>query len=290
MSSTERGGAIEAEMVLDRWRSTAIGALRREGSTTINQYWILLMLDRPDPVPLSAVVETLELNYTTVAEGVARMAADGTVAKAESEDDRRATMVALTPEGRALLGRLDHALVQVAKRALAPLSGQLRIQAMALLYSACVRLNKNRTVGHLARGDSAFLIICQQVASNFATICKQNLVTAQQGHLLLAAASSDEPISAKEARRLLAFDAPTLSRTMARSESAGLVTRATGATKRERQITVTSLGLQCASLIAEGTEEMLRQLFGDDYGTETYRQTIAALGRSLRDDLPARQQ
>lgn len=35
---------------------------------------------------------------------------------------------------------------------------------------------------------------------------------------------------------------------------------------------------------------MLRQLFGDDYGTETYRQTIAALGRSLRDDLPARQQ
>lgn len=82
MSSTERGGAIEAEMVLDRWRSTAIGALRREGSTTINQYWILLMLDRPDPVPLSAVVETLELNYTTVAEGVARMAADGTVAKA----------------------------------------------------------------------------------------------------------------------------------------------------------------------------------------------------------------
>ena len=172
MSSTERGGAIEAEMVLDRWRSTAIGALRREGSTTINQYWILLMLDRPDPVPLSAVVETLELNYTTVAEGVARMAADGTVAKAESEDDRRATMVALTPEGRALLGRLDHALVQVAKRALAPLSGQLRIQAMALLYSACVRLNKNRTVGHLARGDSAFLIICQQVASNFATICK----------------------------------------------------------------------------------------------------------------------
>ena len=210
MSSTERGGAIEAEMVLDRWRSTAIGALRREGSTTINQYWILLMLDRPDPVPLSAVVETLELNYTTVAEGVARMAADGTVAKAESEDDRRATMVALTPEGRALLGRLDHALVQVAKRALAPLSGQLRIQAMALLYSACVRLNKNRTVGHLARGDSAFLIICQQVASNFATICKQNLVTAQQGHLLLAAASSDEPISAKEARRLLAFDAPTL--------------------------------------------------------------------------------
>ena len=160
---------------------------------------------------------------------------------------------------------------------------------MALLYSACVRLNKNRTVGHLARGDSAFLIICQQVASNFATICKQNLVTAQQGHLLLAAASSDEPISAKEARRLLAFDAPTLSRTLARSESAGLVTRATGATKRERQITVTSLGLQCASLIAEGTEEMLRQLFGDDYGTETYRQTIAALRRSLHDDLAARQ-
>ena len=44
-----------------------------------------------------------------------------------------------------------------------------------------------------------------------------------------------------------------------------------------------------ASLIAEGTEEMLRQLFGDDYGTETYRQTIAALRRSLHDDLAARQ-
>ena len=96
-------------------------------------------------------------------------------------------------------------------------------------------------------------------------------------------------MTGREIRDALDYDAPMLSKIAAKLSDAGLITKEIGNNRRERLYALTSLGLQCASLIAEGTEEMLRQLFGDDYGTETYRQTIAALRRSLHDDLAARQ-
>lgn len=275
--------AIEAQMVFDGWRRIATDALRTLEGATLTQYWVLLHLTERKIQPLSAMVDELELNYTTIAECVARLKDSGYVETAESEEDHRMMLASLTPEGTMFFKHLDRELTQVARRALAPLSGHGRIQTMTLLYSACFHLQKNRIEANLARGDSAFLITCQQISMNFATICKRNLVTPQQGQLLLIAANRATPLSAKEARELLAFDASTLSRTLSRIEAAGLAKRQKGISKREVEITITSLGFQSASAIASETDTMLRTLFGEDYESETFRQTIAALRLSLQD-------
>ena len=251
---TAMADAFAAEVVFDRWLGRVVHRLRASRVATLNQFWVLLLVD---------------IHH--------------------DEDDRRATRLSVTPQGRRLTESIDRELIAVAKQALSLLSGTSRTQAMHLLYDACLRLNKKRLAGNLVRGDSAFFIVCQQVSLEFSRICRQSLVTPQQGHLLLALGRTG-PMTGREIRDALDYDAPMLSKIAAKLSDAGLITKEIGNNRRERLYALTSLGLQCASLIAEGTEEMLRQLFGDDYGTETYRQTIAALGRSLRDDLPARQQ
>lgn len=276
--------AVDAEMVFDRWLSQAVGALRNTRGATLNQFWILLLISERRVVSITSMNELLELNYTTVAECAGQLQRMGALAKSSNDDDRRESLLTMTPAGELLMEELDRELIAVAKRALSPLAGTTRIQAMQLFHNVCIRLDKKRMIGNLVRGDGAFLIVCQQTAMNFAAICRKNVVTSLQGHLLLALGRHDA-LAEKTARKLLYCDAPTLSRTIAKMEAGGLIVREPGATKREKQLRLTSLGLQCASLIAVETEEMLRQLFADDYATDIYRQTIAALRLSLRDTL-----
>ncbi|BCA88251.1 MULTISPECIES: MarR family winged helix-turn-helix transcriptional regulator [Adlercreutzia] len=286
---TAMADAFAAEVVFDRWLGRVVHRLRASRVATLNQFWVLLLVDIHHDVSIRSVADRLEISYTTLAECIDELCRAGALSKTTDEDDRRATRLSVTPQGRRLTESIDRELIAVAKQALSLLSGTSRTQAMHLLYDACLRLNKKRLAGNLVRGDSAFFIVCQQVSLEFSRICRQSLVTPQQGHLLLALGRTG-PMTGREIRDALDYDAPMLSKIAAKLSDAGLITKEIGNNRRERLYALTSLGLQCASLIAEGTEEMLRQLFGDDYGTETYRQTIAALGRSLRDDLPARQQ
>lgn len=285
-NTTAIDSAVDAEMIFDRWLSQAVGALRVARGATLNQFWILLLMSERPTMSITAMTELLELNYTTVAECAGQLQRMGALTKSCNDDDRRESLLTLTASGEQLMGELDRELIAVAKRALSSLTGSTRIQAMQLFHNACIRLDKKRMVGNLVRGDGAFLIICQQTAMSFAAICKKNIVTALQGHLLLAIGRHDT-LAEKTVRELLYCDAPTLSRTIAKMEAAGLITREPGATKREKRLRLTPIGLQCASLIAIDTEEMLQQLFGDDYATDTYLQTIAALRLSLRNTLLA---
>ena len=90
-----------------------------------------------------------------------------------------------------------------------------------------------------------------------------------------------ESISAKELRGHLCLDAPTLSRTLTALADRGLISRQAGASRREVEATPTAIGLQYASLIAEETDALLANLFGDDYGSPAHLQTVAALRTSL---------
>lgn len=280
--------AVDAEMVFDRWLGRAVGALRSAQGATLNQFWILLLISERQPISITSMNGLLELNYTTVAECAGQLQRMGALAKSGNDDDRRESLLTMTVAGEQLMEELDRELIAVAKQALSPLTGTTRIQAMQLFHNVCIRLDKKRMSGNLVRGDGAFLIVCQQTAMNFAAICKRNIVTALQGHLLLAI-GRHEVLAEKTARDLLYCDAPTLSRTIAKMEAAGLIAREPGATKREKQLRLTPIGLQCASLIAVETEEMLRQLFADDYAADIYRQTVAALRLSLRETLGASQ-
>ncbi|MEC4294648.1 MarR family winged helix-turn-helix transcriptional regulator [Adlercreutzia shanghongiae] len=233
-------------------------------------------------MPVAAAANILELNYTTIAECTAQLVSVGALEKTKSEDDSRCALITTTKAGEHLMDTLDRCLVSVAKDALAPLEGERRVQGLRLFYEVCVRLGKKRMAGNLVRGDSVFIITCQQIAVEFGHLCRQYRLNEIQGHTLLAIGQS-ECASMKALRKKLCLDAPTLSRAVSRLVERGFAKRVEGASRRETNVALTASGLQCASSLAEETDSMLARLFADDYGSAVFRRTVSALRASLEE-------
>lgn len=276
--------ASETVLIFDQWMRGIVGTLRAERGATINQFWLLLLISERPQQSAATAAATLGLNYTTMAACAAQLVRKGALEKRTCDDDNRYSPLAITPAGQRLLASLDQSLITAAKSALDPLQGNERTQALQLFFEACVRLNKKRMMGDLVRGDSAFIIACQQTALDFSRLCRKQHLSATQGHLLLALGSSGRT-AAKELRRHLCLDAPTFSRALSRLTDAGLVTRIACASKREIEIALTSQGLACATDIAEETTKMLEALLGDGLRSPMGIRTIAALRASLEERL-----
>lgn len=251
--------ASETVLIFDQWMRAIVGTLRAERGATINQFWLLLLISERPQQSAATAAATLGLNYTTVAACAAQLVRKGALEKRTCDDDNRYSPLAITPAGQRLLASLDQSLITAAKSALDPLQDNERTQALQLFFEACVRLNKKRMMGDLVRGDSAFIIACQQTALDFSRLCRKQHLSATQGHLLLALGSSGRT-AAKELRRHLCLDAPTFSRALSRLTDAGLITHIACASKREIEIALTSQGLACATDIAEETTKMLEAL------------------------------
>lgn len=272
----------DAALVFDRWMKIIASRLRAEHGATIKQFWVLLVTSERPGMPIAAAASTLELNYTTIAECVGQLALAGALEKTELEDDSRCALITMTRAGEHLMDTLDRCLMAVAKDALAPLEGERRVQGLRLFYEVCVRLGKKRMAGNLVRGDSVFVITCQQIAVEFGHLCRQYRLNEIQGHTLLAAGRG-ECISMKALRETLRLDAPALSRAVSRLVEREFAKRVEGASRREANVALTASGLQCASSLAEETDSMLARLFADDYGSPTFRQTVSALRASLEE-------
>lgn len=277
-----RVDAADAAFVLDRWMTITANHLRADQDATINQFWMLLLASERPAISIARAAGILELNYTTIAECAAQLVVAGALEKTSSEDDGRQALITTTAAGERLIGVLDQSLIATAKDALSLLDGERRVQGLRLFFDACTRLGKKRMMGNLVRGDSVFVITCQQTAIEFGHLCKRHLVNSLQGHTLMTVGKSGGA-SMGELRRHLLLDAPSLSRTISRLVDRGLANRDVGASRREANVTLTASGLQCASMLTEETEGLLRRLFGDDYGTSAYHQTIAALRASLEE-------
>lgn len=274
----------ETALIFDQWMRAIVSALRAERGATINQFWLLLLISEHPEHSAATAAATLGLNYTTVAACAAQLVREGALEKRTCDDDDRCSPLAITPSGQRLLASLDQSLITTAKSALDPLQGDERTQALQLFFEACVRLNKKRMMGDLVRGDSAFIIVCQQTALDFSRLCRKQHLGATQGHLLLALGNSGRT-AAKELRRHLCLDAPTFSRAVSRLADADLITRITCASKREIAIALTPQGLACAARIAEETTEVLEALLGDGLRSPVGIRTIAALRASLEERL-----
>ena len=246
--------ASETVLIFDQWMRAIVGTLRAERGATINQFWLLLLISERPQQSAATAAATLGLNYTTMAACAAQLVRKGALEKRTCDDDNRYSPLAITPAGQRLLASLDQSLITAAKSALDPLQGNERTQALQLFFEACVRLNKKRMMGDLVRGDSAFIIACQQTALDFSRLCRKQHLSATQGHLLLALGSSGRT-AAKELRRHLCLDAPTFSRALSRLTDAGLVTRIACASKREIEIALTSQGLACATRHRRGDHQ-----------------------------------
>src|SRR5690625_675864 len=82
-------------------RTVASAALARLGLFP-NQEIMLIQLAASDGLPQKTLAETLQVSHPTVAKTVARMERAGLVERRASEEDRRVSLVFLTPTGRRL--------------------------------------------------------------------------------------------------------------------------------------------------------------------------------------------
>lgn len=272
--------AAEATLVFDQWMRAVGGTLRAERAVAINQFWMLLLISVRPELSVADAAATLGLNYTTVAACATQLVQAGALEKRACEDDDRCSPLAITPRGQRLMASFDQSLTAAAKDALVTIQGNERAQALQLFFKACVRLNKKRMMGDLARGDSAFIIVCQQIALDFNRLCRKEHLNAVQGHLLLALGHQGRT-AAKKLRVYLCLDASTFSRAVSRLVELGLVARVPGASKREFEIALTSQGLLHASHIAEGSITLMEALFGEDYRSAAFQRTITCLRASL---------
>ncbi len=82
----------------------------------------LVRLLADGPLRMAAIADRLAVVPRTVTDLVDGVEAAGLVERRADPDDRRATFVALTPDGRRLLDRLDTARRESAEQVLAPLA------------------------------------------------------------------------------------------------------------------------------------------------------------------------
>ncbi len=79
-------------------------ALRPVGLTN-GQFSLMMSLNRPAPAGMASVADLLAMDRTTLTAALKPLARRGLIAVGIDPDDRRARLLTLTPEGRALLAR-----------------------------------------------------------------------------------------------------------------------------------------------------------------------------------------
>lgn len=72
---------------------------------TNQQFSLLMSLNRPDPPPLGPVANLLGMDRTTLTAALKPLERRGLVVVSAGEKDRRSRLLAITPEGIALLAR-----------------------------------------------------------------------------------------------------------------------------------------------------------------------------------------
>lgn len=73
---------------------------------TAQQVWLLAELSEGEGVPIGSLAEAMHCHGSNVTGMVDRLEARGLVIRVPSPNDRRVKLVALTPEGRALRGKV----------------------------------------------------------------------------------------------------------------------------------------------------------------------------------------
>ncbi len=126
---------------LNKERLRENGPHLRPYDLTTQQVWLLSRLTQDEGVPIGTLAETLQCHSSNVTGMVDRLEARGLVVRLPDATDRRVKLVALTPEGRALRGKL----LDIARRPPEALVERLdadQLQALSdLLAKACAGLD-----------------------------------------------------------------------------------------------------------------------------------------------------
>lgn len=110
LSESKRALAHHIAPVARGWRQLADAALAQFGVSN-SAGWCLIHLDRLGPdLRQSDLAESLDISQPSLVRTLDQLQAAGLVARTPHPDDKRSNSIALTPEGRALVGRIEAAL------------------------------------------------------------------------------------------------------------------------------------------------------------------------------------
>ena len=114
-------------------RHTALFAARMEGGLTPTQFAALSRLAEVGPCSQNHLGRLTAMDVATIKGVVDRLRARGLVASESDAEDRRRSVIALTEEGRALIGPAQAAGREITEATLAPLSARERDTLLRLL-------------------------------------------------------------------------------------------------------------------------------------------------------------
>jgi DNA-binding MarR family transcriptional regulator len=125
---------------LNKERLRESGPYLRPYDLTTQQLWLLARLDTDEGVPIGNLAEVLQCHSSNVTGMVDRLEARGLVVRQPDATDRRVKLVALTPQGRELRGKL----LEIARRPPEALVERLDAEQLQtlndLLAKACAGL------------------------------------------------------------------------------------------------------------------------------------------------------
>ncbi|NQX45204.1 MarR family transcriptional regulator [Paenibacillus tritici] len=118
------------------------GQLLREAGLYPGQELVLMQLWHRNSQSQNDLTKSLRLDHSTIAKSVRRLEAAGLVTCSRSEEDKRVTLVSLTPEGRDIESRVNQAWRQLEELSTEQLSKEEKVQFEALAKKIAATLEK----------------------------------------------------------------------------------------------------------------------------------------------------
>ncbi len=255
--------ACAAAIAFLGWHSAAAAHLKKKHGATLLQYWILLIFQFRSCLCVKDMHQELELNYTTVAECVSVLASDGFVSKRDADNDGREVAVTITPRGRERFEELDSGLIDFSLELWKSHPSDVRKRVFPMFHESCKLHGKERMMGSLARGDTAFIIVCAQFTMEFKKACSKMPLPANHAKTLLLIADLEGSVHPSELAEILAERPSGVSKTLSQMEKDGLISRQRGACRRKRDVELTALGTERAAGVRCAVEEILATSFVD---------------------------
>lgn len=269
-------------IALSGWYAAASSHLREQHSSTLMQYWVLIILQTHGAMSISSLQHLLDVNYTTVAECTASLEKRGLVLKHLSDEDQRCQIAEITPKGTIELDALDKSMYAFSHAAWRNVPKKERERALKLLSKSCEHMNKSRTTrGGLIRGDSAFIVSCTQFSIDLQRGCNKIPTSPRQAKLLLLLSHNREGMRVTDMARVLAKRTSEISKPLAKMEREGLIEREAGASKRERIVRLSDAGYARASAVEQAVRLIFENRFGWLEDRRALFETIEKLAAAL---------
>lgn len=127
---------------LARSHHRVAGKLLREADLYPGQELVLMQLWHRDSQSQNRLSRSLRLDHSTIAKSVRRLEDAGLVACSRSEEDKRVTLVSLTPAGREMEARVTQVWSRMEEITIEPLNEEEQAQFVALAKKIAAALEE----------------------------------------------------------------------------------------------------------------------------------------------------